>query len=61
MGQGTQKVFAVTDVLSRTDQIKINDVLIGATTLDTAQAKADAINAVSAQVELQQQHPLLYF
>jgi len=40
---------ATTAVLAITDQIKINDVQIGATVLDSAQAKAAAINLVSAE------------
>ena len=49
-GEGHTKSIAVTtDVISRTDQIKINDELVGATLLDTAQAKADAINAISVK------------
>jgi flagellin len=49
-GAGHTKGIAVTtDVLSITDQIKINDVLVGATILDTAQAKAAAINNISAK------------
>ena len=49
-GAGHTKGIAVTtDILSITDQIKINDVLVGATILDTAQAKAAAINNISAK------------
>ena len=49
-GEGHTKGIAVTtDILARTDQIKINDVLVGATILDTAQAKAAAINNISAK------------
>ncbi len=49
-GAGHTKGIAVTtDILSITDQIKINDVLVGATILDTAQAKAAAINDISAK------------
>ena len=49
-GEGHTKGIAVTtDIISRTDQIKINDVLVGATILDTAQAKAAAINEISAK------------
>ena len=44
----TKSIAVTTDILATTDQIKINDVLIGATTLDSAQAKAAAINAVSS-------------
>ena len=47
---GSTKGFAVsTDILATTDQIRINDVLIGATLIDSAQAKAVAINAVSSE------------
>ena len=48
-GGHTKSVAVDTNVLATTDQIKINDVLVGATTLDSAQAKAAAINAVSAE------------
>ena len=49
-GAGHTKGIAVTtDILSITDQIKINDVLVGTTILDTAQAKAAAINNISAK------------
>ena len=47
-GKITKSIAVTTDILATTDQIKINDVLIGATTLDSAQAKAAAINAVSS-------------
>jgi len=47
---GKTKGFAVsTDVIAVTDDIRINGVQLGATTLDTAQAKAAAINAISDQ------------
>ena len=47
---GVTKGFAVsTDTLALTDDIRINDVQVGATTVDTAQAKAAAINAISDQ------------
>ena len=47
---GSTKGFAVsTALLAVTDEIKINDVLIGATLIDSAQAKAAAINAVSSE------------
>ena len=47
---GVTKGFAVsTDTLALTDDIRINDVRVGATTVDTAQAKAAAINAISDQ------------
>ena len=42
-------VAASTDVLSLVDGIKVNGVQVGATLLDSAQAKADAINAISAE------------
>ena len=48
-GKVTKGIAVTNSILSTTDQIKINDVLIGATVLNTAQAKAAAINAVSAQ------------
>ena len=47
-GKVTKSIAVTTDILATTDQIKINDVLIGATVVDSAQAKAAAINAVSA-------------
>ena len=43
------KVAVDTTILAVTDQIKINDVQVGATILDSAQAKAAAINLVSAE------------
>jgi flagellin len=47
---GKTKGFAVsTEVIALTDDIRINGVQVGATTLDTAQAKAAAINAISDQ------------
>jgi flagellin len=47
---GSTKGFAVTStILATTDEIRINDVLIGATLLNSAQAKAVAINAVSSE------------
>ncbi|MDC0549538.1 flagellin [Alphaproteobacteria bacterium] len=47
---GKTKGFAVsTAVIAVTDDIRINGVQLGATTLDTAQAKAAAINAISDQ------------
>ena len=47
---GTTKGYAVTtDTLALTDDIRINGIEVGATTVDTAQAKADAINAISDQ------------
>ena len=47
---GKTKGFAVsTDKIAVTDDIRINGVQLGATTLDTAQAKAAAINAISDQ------------
>ena len=47
-GKITKSIAVTTDILATTDQIKINDVLIGATVVDSAQAKAAAINAVSS-------------
>ena len=48
--EGKTKGFAVsTDKIALTDDIKINGVQLGATTLATAQAKAAAINAISDQ------------
>jgi flagellin len=47
---GKTKGFAVsTDIIAVTDDIRINGVQLGATTVDTAQAKAAAINAISDQ------------
>ena len=49
-GEGKVKSSAVsTDVILVTDDIRINDVKVGATKLDSAQAKAAAINAISAE------------
>ena len=49
-GAGSTKGSAVsTDVIALTDDIRINDVQVGSTKLDTAQAKAAAINAISDQ------------
>ena len=48
-GKVTKGIAVTNAVLSTTDQIKINDVLIGATVVNTAKAKAEAINAVSTQ------------
>lgn len=46
----TTKGFAVTnDILALTDDIRINDVQVGATKLGSAQAKAAAVNAISDQ------------
>ena len=47
-GKVTKSIAVTTDILATTDQIRINDVLIGATVIDSAQAKAAAINAVSS-------------
>ena len=50
VSEGKTKGFAVsTAVIALTDDIRINGVQLGATTLDTAQAKATAINAISDQ------------
>jgi flagellin len=47
---GSTKGLAVsTDILALTDDIRINDVQVGATKLDSAQAKAAAVNAISDQ------------
>ena len=49
-GEGKVKSSAVsTDVILVTDDIRINDVKVGATKLDSAEAKAAAINAISAE------------
>ena len=49
-GAGQLKSMAVsTDILATTDQIKINGVSVGATKVDSAQAKAAAINLVSEE------------
>ena len=49
-GEGKVKSTAVsTDIIALTDDIRINDVKVGATKLDSAQAKAAAINAISAE------------
>jgi flagellin len=50
VSEGKSKGFAVsTTTLALTDDIKINGVQLGSTTLATAQAKAAAINAISDQ------------
>ena len=48
-GGHVKSVAADANILAVTDQIKINDVLVGATVLNSAQAKAAAINLVSAE------------
>jgi flagellin len=49
-GKGNYKGSAVsTDIIALTDEIKINDVSLGATKVNTARAKAAAINAISDQ------------
>jgi len=48
-GGSTQGTMVSTATLAITDDIRINGVQVGGTTLDTAQAKADAINAISDQ------------
>ena len=49
-GEGSTKGLAVsTDILAVTDDIRINDVQVGATVIDSAQAKAAAVNAISDQ------------
>ena len=49
-GAGRTKGLAVsTDILAVTDDIRINDVQVGATVVDSAQAKAAAINAISSE------------
>ena len=45
----TKGVSVTTDLISTTDQIKINGVQLGATLSDTAGAKADAINLISSE------------
>ncbi|WP_443642956.1 flagellin [Candidatus Levibacter sp. Uisw_134_01] len=45
----TKGLVVSTDVLALTDDIQINGVQVGATKVDTAQAKASAINAISDQ------------
>ena len=50
VSEGKTKGFVVTSgTLATTDDIRINDVQVGATTLDSAKAKAAAINAISEQ------------
>ena len=49
-GAGHLKSISVTtDILATTDQIKINGATVGATVVDSAQAKAAAINLVSEE------------
>ena len=45
----TKGVAVTTDILAVTDDIRINDVQVGATKIDSAEAKAAAINAISAE------------
>ena len=45
----TRGVAVSTTILAVTDDIRINDVKVGATLVNTAKAKAEAINAISAQ------------
>ncbi len=47
-GKVTKGIAVTSDILSTTDQIKVNDILIGATIVNTAKAKAEAINVVSS-------------
>ena len=48
-GTVTKGVVVTSAVLALTDQIEINDVAIGATVVNSAQAKAAAINLVSSE------------
>jgi len=49
-GSGVTKGYAVSSaVLALTDDVRINGVQVGATLIGTAEAKAAAINAISAQ------------
>ena len=49
-GLGVTKGYAVTSaILALTDDVRINGVQVGATLIGTAEAKAEAINAISAQ------------
>jgi flagellin len=49
-GEGKVKSSAVSDdLIALTDDIRINDVKVGATKLNSAEAKAVAINAISAE------------
>ena len=47
-GKITKGIAVTSAILSTTDQIKINDVLIGSTVVNTAKAKAEAINLKSS-------------
>ena len=50
VSEGRTKGFVVTSgTIALTDDVRINDVQVGATTLDSAKAKAAAINAISEQ------------
>ena len=50
VSEGRTKGFVVTSgTIATTDDVRINDVQVGATTLDSAKAKAAAINAISEQ------------
>ena len=48
-GKGLKGNVVTTDVLADTDLVKINDVLIGASLLDSASSKADAINKLTSE------------
>ena len=48
-GLGLKGNVVTTDVLADTDLVKINDVLIGASLLDSASSKADAINKLTSE------------
>jgi flagellin len=48
-GKGLKGNVVSTDVLADTDLVKINDVLIGASLLDSASSKADAINKLTSE------------
>ena len=50
VSEGKTKGFVVTSgTIALTDDVRINDVQVGATTLDSAKAKAAAVNAISEQ------------
>ena len=48
-GKSIEGAIVTTDVLALTDEVTINDVKIGASNLDSAASKAEAINALTSE------------
>ena len=48
-GKSIEGAIVTTDALALTDEVTINDVKIGASTLDSAASKAEAINALTSE------------